>query len=65
VNTDYDGFEKRWTPPLSRVGRLMIQFLDADGEQYDFQNQDHRLELMFEVLAPPFPIGGKFALGRP
>ena len=62
VNADEDGFEKRWTPPLSRVGRLMIQFLDADGNPYDFQNQDHRLELMFEIVAPPFP--GAAIVGR-
>lgn len=55
VMTDNIGYEKRWTPPLSRVGRLTIQFVDSDGNLYDFQNQDHRLELMFEVVAPPFP----------
>ncbi len=55
-------FERRLrseAPPLSRVGRLMIQFLDADGNAYDFQNQDHRLELMFEIVAPPFPGAGR------
>jgi hypothetical protein len=50
INADEDGFEKRWTPPLSRVGRLTVQFLDGDGNLYDFQNQDHRLELMFELV---------------
>lgn len=54
VNTDEEGFEKRWMPPLSRVGRLMIQFTDGDGNPYDFQNQDHRLELMFELVGQPF-----------
>lgn len=46
-------FVKRWSPPISRVGRLMIDFTDADGVRYDFQNQDHRLELTFELAAPP------------
>ena len=51
INADADGFEKRWTPPLSRVGRILVQFTDGDGNPYDFQNQDHRLELVFEIVA--------------
>lgn len=54
INVDADGFEKRWSPPLSRVGRLMVHFTDADGLPYDFQNQDHRLELVFELVGQPF-----------
>jgi hypothetical protein len=46
--------EKRWTPPLGRLGRLRIKFEDLDGAPYDFQNQDHCLELVFDVVGQPF-----------
>ena len=41
--------EKRWTPPLGRVARIAVAFTDLDGTPYDFQNQDHRLELLMDV----------------
>ena len=48
-----DAFIKRWTPPIARVGRVGVEFTDAHGQPYDFQNQDHRIELTFEVVGPP------------
>jgi hypothetical protein len=45
--------EKRWSAPQARVGRLRLRFTDLQGELYDFQNQDHRLELLFQCVAPP------------
>ena len=51
-----DAFVKRWSPPIGRVGRLVLEFGDAYGMPYDFQNQDHRIELTFELAGPPaFP----------
>lgn len=43
--------EKSWRAPLARVARIGLQFLDYYGEPYDFQNQDHRIELVFRCLA--------------
>lgn len=42
--------EKRWLPPLARIARVGVEMLDADGNLYDFQNQDHRLELIFDCV---------------
>jgi hypothetical protein len=46
-------FEKRWNPPLARIARLQVQLTDPDGQPYDFQNQDHRIELEFDISARP------------
>ena len=48
VNNDDESYQKRWTPALGRVSRITLRFTDADGNPYDFQNQDHRIELSFE-----------------
>lgn len=40
---------KNYEPPLNSLKRLQISFYDYDGNLYDFQNQDHRLELEFSV----------------
>ena len=55
VNVQPSGetFVKRWAPPLGRVGRLVLEFTDAYGLPYDFQNQDHRIELTFELAGSP------------
>lgn len=39
--------EKKFNPPVPRFTRLRISFWDYDGNVYDFQNQDHRIELRF------------------
>ena len=40
---------KKWfNPPIARLLKLMISFTDFYGNPYDFQNQDHRIEIMFE-----------------
>lgn len=38
---------KNFTPPLARLAKLRVSFLDRYGNLYDFQNQDHRFELLF------------------
>lgn len=50
VNSVNDMFEKRWSPPLARVARMVLTFTDAYGLPYDFQNQDHRIEFLFECV---------------
>jgi len=42
-------FKKSWTPPLARVPRIRLAFTDPDGMPYDFQNQDHRIDILFTV----------------
>lgn len=42
-------FEKRWKPPLARVSRVKLAFHDPDGNPYDFQNQDHRIDILFKI----------------
>jgi hypothetical protein len=51
VNVDDEAFTKRWNPPLARVARIALEFTDAEGNAYDFQNQNHHVELIFETCA--------------
>lgn len=43
--------EKSWSTPIARLSKVGISFLDYYGNDYDFQNQDHRVELIFRCLA--------------
>ena len=38
---------KTFTPPIARIARIKISFKDRFGNPYDFQNIDHRIELIF------------------
>jgi hypothetical protein len=38
---------KTFNPPIARVAKLYIALRDYWGNLYDFQNQDHRLEIIF------------------
>lgn len=40
--------KKYFNPPIARLVKLDISFTDYYGFPYDFQNQDHRLEIMLE-----------------
>lgn len=40
--------KKYFNPPIARLVKLDISFTDYYGNPYDFQNQDHRLEVMLE-----------------
>jgi hypothetical protein len=38
---------KYFSPTIPRLAKLKISFYDRFGNPYDFQNQDHRLEILF------------------
>lgn len=40
--------KKNFNPPIGRLTKLKLLFKDYYGNLYDFQNQDHRIEIMFE-----------------
>lgn len=40
--------KKTLNPPIARLTKLIINFTDYYGNPCDFQNQDHRLEFLFE-----------------
>lgn len=46
---DMHPFAMQWRPPLARVSRIRIEFIDPDGIPYDFQSHDHRIDLLFTV----------------
>jgi hypothetical protein len=50
LNNEYkhDSY-KHFDPPLNSLKKLQISFYDYNGNLYDFQNQEHRLELDFAV----------------
>lgn len=48
INVDEDAYIKRWNPPISRLSRFSVEFTDTRGEPYDFQNQDHYIEMVVE-----------------
>jgi len=39
---------KTFNPPIGRLTKVRISFKDYFGNPYDFQNQDHRIEILFE-----------------
>jgi hypothetical protein len=39
---------KYLNPPIARLTKIRISFTDYYGNLYDFQNHDHRIELVFE-----------------
>ena len=55
INNTRDAFEKKWSITLGRIGQIGVTFTDAYGQAYDFQNQDHRLEFLFECVGYPIP----------
>lgn len=40
-------YKKFYNPPIPAMTTLRISFQDYNGQLYDFQNQDHMIELMF------------------
>jgi hypothetical protein len=46
VRADDPPFEKSYKTPISRLTKVGIKFTDYDGQPYDFQDQDHRIELL-------------------
>ena len=43
---DLPQYVKRFQPPIGRLNKLRIKIYDRFGNDYDFQNQDHRFELL-------------------
>ena len=41
-------FRKDLNPPIGKLSRIRLKFYDYYGNLYDFQNHDHRLEIIFE-----------------
>lgn len=41
---------KYFNPPIARFSRVTIDFKNYDGSQVDFQNHDHRIELLLVSL---------------
>jgi hypothetical protein len=44
--SDHPQYIKIFSPPIPRMTRLHIQLSDRFGNAYDFQNQDHRFEIL-------------------
>lgn len=42
--------QKTFNPPVARFSRVAIDFLNYDGSPVDFQNHEHRIELLFISL---------------
>lgn len=40
--------KKYFPQPIARLTKLTIKFLDPEGNLYDFQNKDHRLEILLQ-----------------
>jgi hypothetical protein len=40
-------YKKYFNPPVNSLTTLSLSFNDYDGNLYDFQNQDHMIELLF------------------
>ena len=40
---------KHFAPPLPRLMKISVNFKDRFGNNYDFQNMDHRFELLFKT----------------
>ena len=45
---DEPNIVKNFNPPLGRLLKIHITFFDKYGNLYDFQNMDHRFEILFQ-----------------
>jgi hypothetical protein len=39
---------KNFAPPINKITKMKISFYDRYGNPYDFQNIDHRFEILFK-----------------
>jgi len=44
--SDHPELIKTFSPPIPRLTRLIVKFLDRYGNPYDFQNMEHRYEII-------------------
>jgi len=42
--------KKFFNPPIADLKKLVFKFCDYEGNLYDFQNKDHRFEIIFTTL---------------
>ena len=47
-NTFDDFFYSKYFYPPVRISKVRVRITDSNGHPYDFQNQDHRFEFLFE-----------------
>ena len=45
--SDKPEIQKNFNPPLARLAKIHMTFYDRYGNPYDFQNMDHRFEMLF------------------
>lgn len=45
--------KKTLNPPIPKLGRIKVTFTNYYGEPYDFQNHDHRFDIIFESYQHP------------
>jgi len=50
IDTNY---KMKFSPPIVSLKSIKLSFKDYDGNLYDFQNQDHMLELQFTCYTQP------------
>lgn len=44
--SDHPELKKTFSPPVPRLTRLFVRFLDRYGNPYDFENMEHRFEIL-------------------
>lgn len=44
---------KYFNPPIAKLSKLRLTFKNYDGSLYDFQNQDHRIEILLQSNKHP------------
>ena len=58
---DLPQYIKRFSPPIGKLNKLRIRLYDRFGNDYDFQNQDHRFELLITSFKQQRKYGNIFA----
>lgn len=58
---DNPQYIKRFSPPIGKLNKIRIRIYDRFGNDYDFQNQDHRFELLLTSFKQQRKYGNIFA----
>ena len=58
---DSPQYIKRFSPPIGKLNKIRIRIYDRFGNDYDFQNQDHRFELLLTSFKQQRKYGNIFA----
>lgn len=59
--SDHPKYIKIFSPPIPRMTKLHIQLSDRFGNPYDFQNQDHRFEILITSFKQKRKYGNIFS----